>query len=86
MDNSNDIIIWDVQTGIIFLTLTGHTAPVSSLKVINNITLASGSYDNNIILWDLSTGSIIYTLIGHDDTVTGLEYLTNGYLVSGVFV
>ena len=59
-DNSrrvHAIVLWDVQTGKIKDTITGHTSTVSSISFSpDGNTLASGGNDKTIRLWDLATG------------------------------
>jgi WD40 repeat protein/uncharacterized caspase-like protein len=57
------IELWNVMTGKVFLTLTGHTDSVSSLAFSPNGTLlASGGEDKTIRFWSLTTGKMIRTL------------------------
>ena len=51
------IVLWDVQTGKIQDTLSGHTDDITSITFSpDGNTLASGGDDKTIRLWDLSTG------------------------------
>ena len=46
--------LWDVATGQLVTTLTGHTGVVNSVTFSpDGDTLASGSRDGTAILWDL---------------------------------
>ena len=64
------IRLWDVGTGRVIRTLTGHTFVVWSVSFSpDGQTLASGSYDETIRLWDVGTGRVIRTLTGHTDWV-----------------
>ena len=69
--------IWNLDKVITIKTLTGHTDSVTSLVVLSDGTLASGSNDNTIKLWDYSTGYLIKTLIGHTRWVTSLVLLSD---------
>ncbi|CAF1013692.1 unnamed protein product [Brachionus calyciflorus] len=64
-------------------TLTGHTSGVSSLTVLNNGNLASGSVDRTIKIWNTNDFSLVRTLTGHTDIVRTLSVLKNGNLASG---
>ena len=49
--------LWDVQTGQLLATLSGHTGAVWGLSFDPEGTLlASGSFDGTTRLWNLSTG------------------------------
>ncbi len=50
-------------------TLTGHDKPIYSLKLLNEIILASCSNDKAIKLWDITSGQKLRTLRGHTDLV-----------------
>ena len=60
--------LWDVTTGQVKTTLTGHTDDVFSVVYSpDGQTLASGSSDNTVRLWDVTTGQVKTTLTGHTD-------------------
>ena len=47
------IKLWDVETGNLLATLTGHTEPITTLVLSpDGQTLASGSQDGTVLLWD----------------------------------
>jgi WD40 repeat protein len=61
-----EIKLWDVATGSLVRTLTGHTDSVYSVAFSpDGRLLASGSRDNTIKLWDVASGSLVRTLSGH---------------------
>lgn len=64
-------------------TLSGHTNCVTSLAVLSNERLASGSLDNLIKIWNVTTGKCEITLSGHTNYVSSIRMLSNGQLVSG---
>lgn len=59
----NTIKLWNVKTGDLLRTLTGHKDLVLSIAFsANGLLLASGSADSTINLWETSTGQLIKTL------------------------
>jgi WD40 repeat protein/uncharacterized caspase-like protein len=66
----NAVKLWDVATGKVLRSLTGHSAYVYSLAFSpNGQWLASGSRDRTIKLWELSTGRLLRTLTEHKEPV-----------------
>ncbi|MEB3283066.1 MAG: hypothetical protein VKK42_29510 [Lyngbya sp.] len=64
-----NIKVWNLETGELIRTLTGHRYWVRSVSISNDSkTIVSGSDDydyNNIKVWNLETGELIRTLTGH---------------------
>jgi WD40 repeat protein len=77
------IKIWDPQSGILKMTLTGHMNWVRSLAVLSDGSLASGSVDGTIKILNPTTGQLKRTIFVID-LVLSLALLPNGYLASGV--
>ena len=90
------IYIWDISSGVLERTLTGHSGDVWSLAYSpNGKLLASGSGNSNtikhygpddtsIIIWDVVTGERRYQLKGHTDNVQTLAWSKNSqFLASG---
>jgi hypothetical protein len=86
--------VWDVgaqcpeevrenRSGACILTLCGHGSRVTSLAVLSDGKLVSGSYDRTIRVWDPKSGTCKLLLIGHLGDVTALAALPDGRLVSG---
>ena len=70
-DWGGHIRMWDVDTGALLKTLTGHEEGVPSLAYSpDGATLISGSWDNTIRIWDVDTAQPLQTIIGN---VTQLE-------------
>ncbi|QDU93690.1 WD40 repeat domain-containing protein [Lignipirellula cremea] len=54
----NSIQLWNLQTGTIQATLTGHTGPVSSLRFSHDgALLYSGSHDQTVRVWQTADGA-----------------------------
>jgi WD40 repeat protein len=51
--DDNAIRLWHAQTGTPLQTITGHTAPVSSLKFLGSGALLSAGADQTAQLWDI---------------------------------
>ena len=61
MDNT--INLWDITSGQLIRTLTGHTFWIwRSVDLLNSQTLVSGSQDQTIKLWNWSTGECLSTI------------------------
>ena len=55
--------LWDVQTGGVVKTFSGHTDWVWSVSISADCTtIASGSSDNTLQLWDIRTGECCHTI------------------------
>ena len=60
--SDRSIKLWDVETGMLLTTLTGHDDRILSLSYSpDGRRLASGSADETIKLWDLNTGNCLRT-------------------------
>jgi WD40 repeat protein len=77
--------VWDVATGRLLHTLSGHSQPLECLAFSRDGTrLATGSTDTVVKLWDVATGDEILTLRGHSAGVVSLCFSPDGQkLVSG---
>ena len=71
--------IWDVDSGELIHTLTGHTGYVSSVAFHpEGQFLASGSADNSIHFWDVTTGDHLRTLTGHVGPINSVAFNPEG--------
>ena len=78
---------WDVASGALFYTLSGHTSAVNSVAFSpDGRTLASGSDDYTVKLWDVANGALFSTLSGHTAWVRSVAFSPDGKtVVSGSF-
>jgi WD40 repeat protein/tRNA A-37 threonylcarbamoyl transferase component Bud32 len=82
---SKTIKIWDVKSGRLQSTLTGHQNIITSVAISGDgKILASGSSDRTINIWDLKSGRLQSTLTGHKRIVDSVAISGDGKtLVSG---
>ncbi|ORY06343.1 WD40 repeat-like protein [Basidiobolus meristosporus CBS 931.73] len=64
--------MWDLRTGQTHRTLSGHSAPITTLEFDNNY-IFSGSLDKTIRVWDIRAGKTFDTL-HYENSVTSLQY------------
>ena len=75
---------FDALTGEnVKLRLALHTRPVTSLCLLPNEQLVTGTSDNIVGLWDTDTGQCIRSLAGHTGGMRALCALPDGRLVTG---
>ncbi len=61
--SDHTVKVWDLQTGELRYTLSGHSDPVNAIAISpSGQTAASGGEDQTIKLWDLQTGELRRTL------------------------
>ncbi|KAI8804989.1 WD40-repeat-containing domain protein [Cladochytrium replicatum] len=60
--NDNSAKIWNVSTGRLRHTLTGHIGKVYSAKFTDSNKVVSGSHDRTIKIWDLGKGFCMRTI------------------------
>jgi WD40 repeat protein len=78
-----EIKLWDVTTGSLVRTLTGHTDSVYSVAFSpDGRLLASGSRDATIKLWEVASGSLVRSLSGHVSDVTSVAFSPDGRLLA----
>ena len=78
------IIIWQLRNNIgQKAELKNHTDKVTSLCLLRDGYLASGSLDETINIWHIADRRLVKTLVGHRGAVVSLVSLPNALLASG---
>lgn len=67
---NGSINVWESKSGKHQLKLENHSKRVTTLAVVDDNRLLSGSADETLRLWDLRTGQLVRMLRGHTDGVT----------------
>ena len=77
------IRLWNLATGEVLSTLTGHSQGIKSVAFSPDGTiLATGSDDQTIKLWNVSNGQEIYTLCGHSHAVKSVAFSPDGQVLA----
>ena len=75
----NTARIWDVATGALLFTLSGHTFFVDAVAWSPDGTrVATGGWDNAIRTWNPATGALQHVLTGHTDIVRDVTFSPDG--------
>ena len=70
------IKLWDITSGQLIRTLTGHTSEIQwSIDLLNSQTLVSCSGDGTIKLWNWSTGECLSTIQTPGSNITSLAVI-----------
>lgn len=79
------IRIWDVASGQVQRTLTGHTNVIYKAELSPNEKLiASSSRDSTARIWDFATGRELYKFTGFKCSVKSVAFSPNGQALVGV--
>jgi len=74
-DTNGEIRLWNVSTGQLHQTLTGHSSWVRSLAFHpTHPWLVSASNDHTLKVWDWQTGQYLHTLTGHQHWVRDVAF------------
>jgi len=77
------IKIFNINTGSLVSTLTGHTSSVNDLKLISSTLLASASSDQSILIWNLTTYTLKLNLSSHTNDAFSIKMISSSLLASG---
>jgi WD40 repeat protein len=79
VSGAGDLKLWDVASGQLLRTLSGHSSAVTSVAFSpDGQTLASGSWDHSIKLWDVASGHMIRTQKGDNFEVASVAFSPDG--------
>lgn len=83
--DDNTIHLWDMQTGDLYNTLSGHTDWVRTIAWSpDGNMLASGADDNTVHLWDIQTGELRNKLWLHTKRIRSVAWAPHwGLLATG---
>ncbi len=81
--SEKNIDIWNLETGLIDITLTGYNTPVTSLVYMHDGRLASGSLEKYIKIWTYDTHRCDFTVMAHQGPIRALIQLKDHNLASG---
>jgi WD40 repeat protein/energy-coupling factor transporter ATP-binding protein EcfA2 len=77
--SGKQVLVWDMKTGQLLLTLSGHTYWVKSAAYSPDGTqIVTASADKAARVWDAKTGQMIFALSGHEDWVLSAAYSPDG--------
>ncbi len=77
-----NINLYEYSTGNLTKTLSGHYSLVSSIELLNEQFMASGSSDKKVIIWDLTSYSIKYNLSQHESELRCVQRLSSNLIAS----
>lgn len=81
--DAEEIVVWDLQSGMVRFTLRGHEGPVNRIDISpDGRYLVSGSDDSTLRLWDLSSGAMVYSM-GQERGVANVHFSPDGSLIAG---
>ena len=76
-DQAGNIKLWDISTGTLVNTLTGHQYYVTSVTFNSKGTkVISASRDSSIKIWNVESGNLEKTLSGHSYAINHIVYNT----------
>jgi WD40 repeat protein len=71
--------VWDVETGHLLATLSGHTDRILNAAYSpDGDRIVTASQDKTACVWDAESGHLLATLTGHTDAVDDAEFSPDG--------
>lgn len=71
--------LWDIQTGKVVRTFSGHTMLVASIAFSpDGSKVLTGGLDRTAELWDASNGTLLRTFSGHKSGISSVAFSPNG--------
>ena len=81
--HGDEVRLWDVGTGMLKLTLTGHMRSIFRIAFSpDGKTLASASLDRTVRLWDVETGWVKQTLTGYTSNFYNVAFSPDGKILT----
>lgn len=75
----HSVRIWDITTGELAATLSGHEAPVLTVALsADGHRALSGSADGVLVVWDVESGEELRRLVGHTGAVRAVAISPDG--------
>lgn len=81
----NTARLWEVASGKLLATFTGHeNAVVHVVFSPDGTKIATGSIDQTVRLWEVTSGKLLTTLIGHRISISSMAFSPEGrFLITG---
>jgi len=81
--NFNDTVMWDIVTGGILKTFSGHKDEIISICINPNANFLATADEYVIKIWEVNTGKFIHTL---DEGILSMDFSPDGEkLITGLF-
>ena len=83
---NGSVKLWNVSTGTLQKTLTGHLERVTRMRFSpDGSILATGSEDRTVRLWDVATGTLHDTFEGDFRSVYNMRFSPDGSILAAAF-
>ena len=71
-------MLWDVESGVVEHTYSGHSGDVMSMSCKNDKVMVSGACDALAKVWDLNQPTVCRTFEGHDSDINSVSFSPDG--------